>query len=65
MPTMTKTNGTVEVGESMTRKKIHYLQLDSILMVERKIQEMDYPIKTELWRALPKKVTYQTFSLII
>lgn len=50
---------------SMTKKKIHYPQLDTILMVEEKIQEMDYPIKTELWRALPKKVMYQTFSLII
>lgn len=26
---------------------------------------MDYPRKTELWKALPKKVMYQTFSLII
>ncbi len=46
-------------------KKIHYPQLDTILMVEEKIQEMDYPKKTELWRALPKKVMYQTFNLII
>lgn len=65
MLTMTRTNGTVKVGESMTRKNIHYPQRDTILMVEEKIQEMDYPIKTELWRALPKKVMYQTFSLII
>ena len=26
---------------------------------------MNYPVKTELWRALPKKVMYQTFCLII
>jgi len=47
------------------KKKIHYPQLDTILMVEEKIQEMDYPRKTELWRALPKKVMYQTFGIII
>lgn len=47
------------------KKKIHYPQLDTILMVEEKIQEMDYPRKTELWKALPKKVMYQTFSIII
>jgi hypothetical protein len=46
-------------------KKIHYPQLDTILMVEEKIQEMDYPKKTELWKALPKKVMYQTFCIII
>jgi hypothetical protein len=26
---------------------------------------MDYPRKTELWKALPKKMMYQTFCLII
>ncbi len=45
--------------------KIHSPQLDTILMVEEKIQEMDYPKKTELWKALPKKVMYQTFCVII
>ena len=46
-------------------KKIHYPQLDTILMVEDAIQKMDYPKKTELWKALPKKVMYQTFCIII
>jgi len=46
-------------------KKIHYPQLDTILMVEDTIQKMDYPKKTELWKALPKKVMYQTFCIII
>ena len=46
-------------------KKIHYPQLDTILMVEDAIQQMDYPRKTELWKALPKKVMYQTFCMII
>ena len=44
---------------------LHYPQLDTILMVEKAIQEMDYPKKTELWKSLPKKVMYQTFCLII
>ena len=47
------------------KKTIHYPQLDTILMVEKAIQEMDYPKKTELWKSLPKKVMYQTFCLII
>ena len=46
-------------------KKIHYPQLDTILMVEETIQKMDYPKKTELWKALPKKVMYQTYCMII
>ena len=54
-----------KIKDPMTKKRIHYPQLDTIIMVEEKIQEMNYPIKTELWRALPKKVMYQTFSLII
>jgi hypothetical protein len=46
-------------------KTIHYPQLDTIIMVEKTIQKMDYLRKTELWRILPKKVMYQTFCLII
>jgi hypothetical protein len=44
---------------------LHYPTLDSILMVEEAAQHMNYPKKTELWKALPKKMMYQTFSLII
>ena len=44
---------------------LHYPTLDSILIVEEAIQHMDYPKKTELWKALPKKMMYQTFCLII
>jgi len=46
-------------------KIIHYPTLDTILMVEEAIQHMNYPKKTELWKALPKKMMYQTFCLII
>ncbi|MCK5112652.1 MAG: hypothetical protein KAQ84_03835 [Thermoplasmatales archaeon] len=44
---------------------IHYPQLDTILMVEKAIQQTNYPKKTELWKSLPKKVMYQTFCIII
>lgn len=45
---------------------LHYPKLDSILMVERAIQDSeDYPTRTELWRNLPKQMQYQTFKLIL
>ena len=45
---------------------LHYPRLDTVLMVENTIKKLKYyPTKTELWRALPKKVMYQTFSMII
>jgi hypothetical protein len=45
---------------------LHYPQLDSILMVEKIIQETkDYPTRMELWKSLPKKMQYQTFKLIL
>ncbi len=45
---------------------LHYPQLDSILTVEKVIQEMkEYPTRMQLWKALPKKMQYQTFKLIL
>jgi hypothetical protein len=45
---------------------LHYPKLDSILMVEKAIQDSkDYPTRMELWRSLPKKMQYQTFKLIL
>ncbi|VVB83951.1 Uncharacterised protein [uncultured archaeon] len=45
---------------------LHYPQLDSVLMVEKIIQQLkNYPTRMELWRALPKKMQYQTFKLIL
>ncbi|MCX6747181.1 MAG: hypothetical protein NTU63_03555 [Candidatus Pacearchaeota archaeon] len=45
---------------------LHYPQLDSILMVEKVIQETKkYPTRMELWKSLPKKMQYQTFKLIL
>ncbi len=45
---------------------LHYPQLDTVLMVEETIQKLDYyPTKMQLWKALPRRVMYQTFCLII
>ena len=50
----------------MKTQVLHYPRLDTVLMVEETIQDMEeYPTKTELWKALPKKVMYQTFCLIL
>jgi hypothetical protein len=47
-------------------KILHYPKLDSILMVERAIQESeDYPTRMGLWKNLPKQMQYQTFKLIL
>ena len=45
---------------------LHYPRLDSILIVERAVQNFkDYPTRMELWRSLPKQMQYQTFKLIL
>lgn len=45
---------------------LHYPRLDTVIMVEETIKKLEYyPTKTELWKALPKKVMYQTFCMII
>lgn len=45
---------------------LHYPKLDSILMVEKVIQESeDYPTRMELWKSLPRQMQYQTFKLIL
>ena len=45
---------------------LHYPRLDTVIMVEETIRKLKYyPTKTELWKALPKKVMYQTFSMIL
>ena len=45
---------------------LHYPRLDSILMVEKVILEIEnYPTRMELWKSLPKKMQYQTFKLIL
>lgn len=50
----------------MKTQILHYPKLDSILMVEKAIQDSDtYPTRMELWRSLPKQMQYQTFKLIL
>ncbi|MBI4163936.1 MAG: hypothetical protein HY512_03670, partial [Candidatus Aenigmarchaeota archaeon] len=50
----------------MSQDILHYPRLDTVIMVEETIKKLDYyPTKTELWKALPKQVMYQTFSMII
>lgn len=45
---------------------LHYPKLNSILMVEKSIQDSeDYPTRMELWKSLPKQMQYQTFKLIL
>ena len=45
---------------------IHYPRLDTVLMIEDAIKNAkEYPTKAQLLRSLPKKVMYQTFSLIL
>ena len=50
----------------MKQKILHYPRLDTVIMVEETIKKLDYyPTKTQLWKALPKKMMYQTFCMII
>jgi hypothetical protein len=45
---------------------LHYPKLDSILMVEKTVQNFDdYPTRMQLWKSLPKQMQYQTFKLIL
>jgi hypothetical protein len=45
---------------------LHYPRLDTVIMVEDAIRKAGkYKTKAELLRALPKKVMYQTFLLIL
>ncbi|MAG02446.1 hypothetical protein CMI42_03850 [Candidatus Pacearchaeota archaeon] len=50
----------------MKNNILHYPKLDSILMVEKTIQDFeDHPTRMELWKSLPKQMQYQTFKLIL
>lgn len=45
---------------------LRYPRLDTVLMVENKLQKYEgYFTKTQLWKSLPKKTMYQTFNLIL
>ena len=48
------------------QKILHYPRLDSVLMVEKLIYDTSGTYtKKQLWERLPKKMMYQTFSVII
>ena len=48
------------------QKILHYPRLDTVLMVEDTIRKYDGEFrKKRLWEHLPKKVMYQTFSVIL
>jgi hypothetical protein len=50
----------------MEQNILHYPRLDTVIMIEETIKKLDYyPTRMELWKALPRKVMYQTFSMII
>ena len=55
------------ISQLIRRKSAaRYPRLDTVLMVEEFIKEHDGEFrKKQLWEALPKKMMYQTFSLII
>jgi len=54
------------VLKNNTRTVLHYPRLDTVMMVEKAIQDADdYLTKSALWRVLPKQVNYQTLSYII
>ena len=45
---------------------LHYPRLDTVIMVEKVVKKTSGTYtKKQLWEKLPKKVMYQTFSLII
>ncbi len=45
---------------------IHSPTLETILMVESAIKESDLPpSKVQLWRSLPRKMMYQTFTGVL
>lgn len=54
-----------EIGMRM-KAPLRYPRLDTVLMVEEFIKEHDGEYKKkQLWENLPKKMMYQTFSVII
>lgn len=55
------------INKLMNREdSVRYPRLDTVLMVEEFIKEHDGEFrKKQLWENLPKKMMYQTFSIII
>ena len=56
----------MDAMSSRERKVLHEPNLSTIMMVEKTILDADdYMTKMELWKALPRKVQYQTFQRIL
>jgi len=52
--------------EKQENEILRFPRLDTVLMVEKSIQEHDGEFKKkELWEKLPKKMMYQTFCVVI
>lgn len=50
----------------MASRVLHEPRLDTILMVEKALIDLeDYPTKMELWKLLPRRVQYQTYKRIL
>ncbi len=48
------------------KQVLHYPQLDTVLMVEDFIRNLDRNMtKKQIWVRLPKKIMYQTFCVIL
>lgn len=55
-----------ELSKFETKNILRYPRLDTILMVEKCIKKYDGSYtKKQVWQKLPKKMMYQTFSVII
>ena len=55
-----------ELIKKQEEEILRYPRLDTVLMVEKVIQDHDGEYrKKSLWENLPKKMMYQTFSLIL
>ncbi len=56
----------IQINRNKMNEILRYPRLDTVLMVEEFIKKHDGEFKKRfLWESLPKKMMYQTFSVII
>lgn len=54
------------INEMIVKNSARYPRLDTVLMVEEFIKKHDGEYrKKQLWEAVPRKIMYQTFSIVI
>ena len=52
--------------EAQMKTSVRSPRLDTVLMIEKFIKEVDGEYrKKQLWEHLPKKIMYQTFSVVL